>query len=59
VVFAITEPNAGSNTHRIETAAVHDNGDFLLNGTKYYTPIRLFRTGPAATNSSKLASLRW
>ncbi|GAA3236727.1 acyl-CoA dehydrogenase family protein [Pseudonocardia petroleophila] len=36
VVFAITEPDAGSNTHRISTTAVRDGDDWLLNGTKYY-----------------------
>ncbi|ORW24393.1 acyl-CoA dehydrogenase family protein [Mycobacterium palustre] len=36
VVFAITEPNAGSNTRQVSTTAVRDDGDYLLNGTKYY-----------------------
>jgi alkylation response protein AidB-like acyl-CoA dehydrogenase len=36
VVFAITEPNAGSNTRQISTTAVRDGEDYLLNGTKYY-----------------------
>ncbi|MGU3497796.1 acyl-CoA dehydrogenase family protein [Mycobacterium sp. C31M] len=36
VVFAITEPNAGSNTRHIATSATRDQGDYLLNGTKYY-----------------------
>jgi alkylation response protein AidB-like acyl-CoA dehydrogenase len=36
VVFAITEPDAGSNSHRISTTAVRDGDDYLLNGTKYY-----------------------
>ncbi|MCV7054322.1 acyl-CoA dehydrogenase family protein [Mycolicibacterium gilvum] len=36
VVFAITEPDAGSNTHKIATTAVRDGDDFVLNGTKYY-----------------------
>ena len=36
VVFAITEPDAGSNTLRISTTAVRDGGDWVLNGTKYY-----------------------
>lgn len=36
VVFAITEPDAGSNTHRLTTAAVRDGDDWLLSGTKYY-----------------------
>jgi alkylation response protein AidB-like acyl-CoA dehydrogenase len=43
VVFAITEPDAGSNTHRLATTARLVQGDgaaggenWLLNGTKYY-----------------------
>ncbi|BBY57038.1 acyl-CoA dehydrogenase family protein [Mycolicibacterium sarraceniae] len=36
VVFAITEPNAGSNTRQISITAVRDGEDYLLNGTKYY-----------------------
>ncbi|WP_275571827.1 acyl-CoA dehydrogenase family protein [Mycolicibacterium vanbaalenii] len=36
VVFAITEPDAGSNTHKISTTAQRDGDDYVLNGTKYY-----------------------
>jgi alkylation response protein AidB-like acyl-CoA dehydrogenase len=36
MVFAITEPDAGSNTHRLSTTAVRDGDDWLLRGTKYY-----------------------
>ena len=36
VVFAITEPDAGSNTLRISTTAVRDGEDWVLHGTKYY-----------------------
>ena len=41
VVFAITEPDAGSNTLRLSTTAVRDGAvrdgaDWVLNGTKYY-----------------------
>src|SRR3954447_795499 len=36
VVFAITEPDAGSNTHELRTLAVRDGEDWLLSGTKYY-----------------------
>lgn len=36
VVFAVTEPEAGSNTHRISTSAVRDGEDWLITGTKYY-----------------------
>ncbi|MBW0106281.1 acyl-CoA dehydrogenase family protein [Pseudonocardia sp. KRD291] len=36
VVFAITEPDAGSNTHKLSTTAVRDGDDWVLRGTKYY-----------------------
>ena len=36
MAFAITEPNAGSNSHRLETAAKREGDDWLLSGTKYY-----------------------
>jgi alkylation response protein AidB-like acyl-CoA dehydrogenase len=36
VVFAITEPDAGSNTLRISTTATKDGDDWVLTGTKYY-----------------------
>jgi alkylation response protein AidB-like acyl-CoA dehydrogenase len=35
--FAITEPDAGTNSHRISTAARRDNGKYILRGQKYYT----------------------
>jgi alkylation response protein AidB-like acyl-CoA dehydrogenase len=36
IVFAITEPDAGSNTHRLTTTATRDGADFVLRGQKYY-----------------------
>lgn len=36
VVFAITEPEAGSNTHKMATHAARDGDDWVLNGTKHY-----------------------
>ncbi len=36
MAFAITEPNAGSNSHRLETAGVRAGDDWVLSGTKYY-----------------------
>ena len=36
VVFAITEPDAGSNTHKISTTAQRDGDDYVITGTKYY-----------------------
>lgn len=34
--FALTEPNAGSDAAAIETTAVRDGDDYILNGTKCY-----------------------
>ncbi len=37
LVFAITEPDAGSNTHRLATKATREtSGGWRLSGTKYY-----------------------
>jgi alkylation response protein AidB-like acyl-CoA dehydrogenase len=36
MAFAITEPDAGSNSHDIATKAVADGDGFLLSGTKYF-----------------------
>jgi alkylation response protein AidB-like acyl-CoA dehydrogenase len=35
--FAITEPDAGSNTHDISTRARRDGTDWVISGTKYWT----------------------
>ena len=36
MAFGITEPDAGSNSHRITTTARRDGSDWLLTGRKYY-----------------------
>lgn len=36
IAFAITEPDAGSNSHRIATTATRDGDVYRLNGQKYY-----------------------
>ena len=36
MAFAITEPDAGSNSHRISTLARRDGDEWLLSGTKYF-----------------------
>ena len=36
MVFAITEPDAGSNSHRLATTATRDGGEWVLQGTKHY-----------------------
>ncbi len=35
-VFALTEPDAGSNSHNVSTTATRDGDDYIVNGTKYY-----------------------
>jgi alkylation response protein AidB-like acyl-CoA dehydrogenase len=36
MAFAITEPDAGSNSHRIATTARPDGDGYLISGSKYY-----------------------
>ena len=36
IAFAITEPDAGSNSHNISTTAVAEGGAYRLRGKKYY-----------------------
>jgi alkylation response protein AidB-like acyl-CoA dehydrogenase len=36
MAFAITEPDAGSNSHKIATTATRDGDVYRLQGTKYY-----------------------
>lgn len=36
VVFAITEPDAGSNSHQLTTTARREGAGYVLNGTKHY-----------------------
>lgn len=35
-VFALTEPDAGSNSHNVATWAKRDGDDWIVRGTKYY-----------------------
>ena len=62
VVFAITEPDAGSNTHKLTTTAVRDGDDWLLSGTKYYISgveesdaVLVVARTPATPDNSKTA----
>jgi alkylation response protein AidB-like acyl-CoA dehydrogenase len=36
MAFAITEPDAGSNSHRLTTTARRDGGDWILSGSKVF-----------------------
>lgn len=35
-VFALTEPDAGSNSHNVSTTATRDGDEWVVKGTKYY-----------------------
>ena len=37
MAFAITEPDAGSNTHKVSTTATKVDGGWSINGAKYWT----------------------
>ena len=64
VVFAITEPDAGSNTHRLSTTATQDGDQWVLRGTKYYISgvdeadavLVVARTAAASSGGSAAAS---
>ena len=63
IVFAITEPDAGTNSHRISTTAVRDGSDYVLNGQKYYISgvdeadaiLIVTRTGTDASGRAKMS----
>jgi alkylation response protein AidB-like acyl-CoA dehydrogenase len=64
MAFAITEPDAGSNSHNISTTATRDGDIYRLNGTKHYisgvdeasTVLVVTRTGTdAATGHGRLS----
>ncbi len=63
MVFAITEPDAGSNSHRIATTATRDGDQWVLQGTKYYISgvdeaprmLVVTRTGTAGDGGAELS----
>jgi alkylation response protein AidB-like acyl-CoA dehydrogenase len=65
LAFAITEPDAGSNTRRIRLSARQDGSDWVLSGSKYYVShvdnadamIVVARTGTDATTGAAELSL--
>jgi alkylation response protein AidB-like acyl-CoA dehydrogenase len=65
VVFAITEPDAGSNSHQLTTTARRDGDEWVLSGTKYYISgvneadalIVVARTGTDPASGKGLLSL--
>lgn len=65
MAFAITEPDAGSNSHDIATKAVPDGDGFRLSGTKYFISghdeaenvLVVANTGPAKDGARPRLSL--
>jgi alkylation response protein AidB-like acyl-CoA dehydrogenase len=48
--FAITEPDAGSNTHAMTTSSHRDGADYVISGTKYWI------SGPDQTDAILLVT---
>lgn len=65
IAFAITEPDAGSNTLKLSTTAVRDGDGWVLSGTKYYISgvdeadaiLVVAKTGAEAETGKALLSL--
>ena len=65
LAFAITEPDAGTNSHDISTTATRDGGDYVLRGQKYFISgvdesdaiLVVTRTGTDATTGRATMSL--
>ncbi|MDQ2727900.1 MAG: acyl-CoA/acyl-ACP dehydrogenase [Actinomycetota bacterium] len=63
MIFAITEPDAGSNSHRISTKAERDGDEWVVSGTKTYISgvdeaprvLTVARTGAADDGRAQLS----
>ena len=63
VVFAITEPGAGSNNHQLSTTARREGDEWIVNGEKYYISgvddaealLLVARTGRDASGRAQLS----
>ncbi|UIX31977.1 acyl-CoA dehydrogenase family protein [Streptomyces sp. GQFP] len=63
--FGLTEPNAGSNSHNLETTAVRQGDTYVVNGQKYYISgvdecdliCLVVRTGRSANGRGELTLL--
>ena len=49
MAFAITEPDAGSNSHQITTTARRDGSDWILSGQKVYISRYLSQGTPSSS----------
>jgi alkylation response protein AidB-like acyl-CoA dehydrogenase len=63
IVFAITEPDAGTNSHKISTTAVRDGSDWVITGQKYFISgveqadaiLVVTRTGTSADGKAQMS----
>lgn len=63
--FALTEPNAGSNSHNLDTVARRDGDSYVISGQKYYISgvdecdhiLVVTRTGRSASGRGQLSLL--
>ena len=63
--FALTEPNAGSNSHNLDTVARRDGDSYVIDGQKYYISgvdecdhiLVVTRTGRSASGRGQLSLL--
>ena len=63
IVFAITEPDAGTNSHKISTTAVRDGSDWVISGQKYFISgveqadaiLVVTRTGTSADGKAQMS----
>jgi len=63
--FALTEPNAGSNSHNLDTVARRDGDSYIISGQKYYISgvdecdhiLVVTRTGRSASGRGQLSLL--
>ncbi len=63
--FALTEPNAGTNSHNLDTVARRDGDSYVITGQKYYISgvdecdhiLVVTRTGRSATGRGQLSLL--
>lgn len=63
IVFAITEPDAGTNSHKISTTAVRDGSEWVITGQKYFISgveqadaiLVVTRTGTSADGKAQMS----
>ena len=58
LVFAVTEPDAGSNTFRIQTVAKRDGDRYVMNGQRSSSPASRSRT-TCSSSPARRRARRW